>query len=234
MKKYILPITLVLGGLLAAQQQEYSGNVGINTDTPTENLDVNGITHANLLFLRSPGEPLEMPVYFMATSDNNLSVFNHETAAASLVNLVNLTFQNVRNQGVINYDTKISATDYIAAVRSYSLERADITGNEDPLQVSTRHNQSTTNNNNYVQGSPRMYAFVQDGTWRITADYVDARFARLDGSVENSHRFTIKLQIMVYKKSITKPFTDVIYEDLGGTDGSSGYAVPTPPGFVEP
>ena len=192
---------------------------------------MNGVAYADLLYMRSPGEPLEVPLYFMATSDKNLSVFNHETASSSLVNLLNLTFKNVRNRGVLSYDTKISATEFIAAVRSFSLQIYDSSNPATPdLNVYTRHDNSADADGQYYQGSPRMYAYVNNGTWWIRADYTDSRFVTASGSPSTQDGFNIKLQILVYKKLITKPFAVPISIDLNGANGSSA-TLSTPPNF---
>lgn len=248
--KNILLLAAVLSSAFVYSQ--YDGKVGINTKNPTETLEVkgpnntNGIAHAGQLYLRTPGEPLEVPIYFMATSNANstdpvngpksklLTVFNHETATASLVNLLDLYFKNVSNRGVVSYDTKINATNYIAAVRSFSLEIYDNSNPTNPnLNVYTRHDvapETVNNNLNYYQGSPRFYAYIQNGTWWIKADYANSRFVHSDGTLDNGDRFNIRLQVIVYKKAITKSFGQAVTLDLNGANGSND-SLSTPPGF---
>ncbi len=243
MKKLNYIISFLMFGTFVSAQQ-FNGKVGINTNAPTETLDVkkidgtSGTAHAGLLYMKSPGEPLEVPINFMATSNvpssKKLTIFDHVNATASLVNLLDLYFKRVTNTGISNYDTKISATDYIVAVRSFSLENYSSANPTTPdLEVYTRHNTDpTTNPSRYSQGSPRFYAFVENGTWRINADYAGAKFVTSSGVASNSDRFNIRLQVLVYKKAITKPFGQVMTEALDGTNGSgSAYSVPTPTGF---
>ena len=151
-----------------------------------------------------------------------------------MVNLLDLYFKNVSNRGVVSYDTKINATNYIAAVRSFSLEIYDNSNPTNPnLNVYTRHDvapETVNNNLNYYQGSPRFYAYIQNGTWWIKADYANSRFVHSDGTPDNGDRFNIRLQVIVYKKAITKSFGQAVTLDLNGANGSND-SLSTPPGF---
>lgn len=119
MKKII--VFAILFALTDLQAQSTNNKVGINTTNPTETLDVNGIVHADKLYLRAPGDPQELPIKFMASSNRSLDVYDSEAGASSLVNYLNLNFTNVSNVGVTSYNTKISAADFTVAVRSFSI-----------------------------------------------------------------------------------------------------------------
>lgn len=246
MKKiYSCLIFLSIFSQLGAQNN--TGRVGINTNNPTETLDVNGIAHADLLYLRQPGEPLELPINFMASSSSRLDVYDPNIGNSGLVNYLNLKFVNVSGSGVTAYNTNISAEDFIAAVRTFSLENyiAPTTQNPNPapdLEVYTVHNSNTGNNqNNYYQGSPDFATYIAPSvpsnpnspkTWWVRARYLNSRFSKNDASAANNDRFNIVLQILVYKKLITKYVEDVQNINLNGTDGSaSTFVIPKPPGF---
>lgn len=235
MKNLFLITLLSLTGICFSQVTNYTGKVGINTDNPTETLHVNGIAHGNLLYLRSPGEPQELPIYFMSSevTERNLNIFNPPPGKPSLVNLIDLRFNNVGNQGVVDYDTKIDAIDYVVAVRSFSLSRS-ATYDINDLEVYTVHNSSPSNNSSstYFQGSPDFVAFISGGTWHVRAQYKDCRFVNGDAVVESSDRFSMRIQLLAYKKIITKGINTVQTINLQGTNGSSNtYIIPKPNGF---
>lgn len=227
MKKLILfAILFVITDL---QAQSTNNNVGINTTNPTENLDVNGIVHADKLYLRAPGDPQELPIKFMASSNRSLDVFDSQAGASSLVNYISLNFTNVSNVGVTAYDTKISAADFTVAVRSFSIENTPT-----DIDVYTMHDLNATKTSSpYYQPSPDFVAYVQGGTWWVRARYLDAKFTKAGAGPVAADRFNIRLQLLVYKELITKNVatpTPGAGLDLGGTNGSTS-VIPTPTGF---
>ncbi len=229
-----------IGIICFAQQQNFDGNVGINRADPQENLDVNGIAHADLLYLRNPGEPLELPIKFMASEGVNLDIYEPSVENSSLVNLLELNLNNVPNSGISSYNTGIDGEGFIVAVRSFSLGR--IVNGERDLEVYTVHNNSPTQNsstNTYRQGSPDFAAFLAPSnpanpnspkTWHIRARYLNSRFTTNSATPSNSDRFTIRLQILVYKRLITKNIETPQTVNLNGTSGGNS-TIPKPTGF---
>lgn len=230
MKKLIIFAILFTITDLQAQVST-NNNVGINTITPTENLDVNGIVHADKLYLRAPGDPQELPIKFMASTNRSLDVYDSQAGPSSLVNYLSLNFTNVPNVGVTSYDTKISAVDFTVAVRSFSIENTPT-----DIDVYTVHNANLTRNTApYVQASPDFVAYIDNGTWWVRARYLNALFTKSGGVSAPADRFTIRLQLLVYKELITKniatPTPGAGY-NLGGTAGSGAtYVIPEPTGF---
>ena len=227
MKKLILfAILFVITDL---QAQSTNNNVGINTTNPTENLDVNGVVHADKLYLRAPGDPQELPIKFMASSNRSLDVYDSQAGASSLVNYISLNFTIVSNVGVTAYDTKISAADFTVAVRSFSIENTPT-----DIDVYTMHDLNATKTSSpYYQPSPDFVAYVQSGTWWVRARYLDAKFTKAGAGPVAADRFNIRLQLLVYKELITKNVatpTPGAGLDLGGTNGSTS-VIPTPTGF---
>ena len=227
MKKLILVAILFV--ITDLQAQSTNNNVGINTTNPTENLDVNGIVHADKLYLRAPGDPQELPIKFMASSNRSLDVYDSQAGASSLVNYLSLNFTNVSNVGVTAYDTKISAADFTVAVRSFSIENTPT-----DIDVYTMHDLNATKTSSpYYQPSPDFVAYVQSGTWWVRARYLDAKFTKAGAGPVAADRFNIRLQLLVYKELITKNVatpTPGAGLDLGGTNGSTS-VIPTPTGF---
>ena len=85
----------------------------------------------------------------------------------------------------------------------------------------------------YYQASPDFVAYVQGGTWRVRARYLDAKFTKAGAAPIPANRFTIRLQLLVYKDLITKNIatpTPGAGLNLGGTNGSTS-VIPTLTGF---
>lgn len=229
MKKLILFAILFL--TIDLQAQGTGDKVGINTRNPTENLDVNGIAHADKLYLRAPGDPQELPIKFMASSNRSLDVYDPSAGNSSLVNYLSLVFTNVSNVGVAGYNTKIAASDFTVAVRSFSIENTPTN-----IDVYTRHDLNATKTSSpYYQASPDFVAYISGGTWWVRARYLDAKITKSGGVPAAADRFTIRLQLLVYKELITKniatPTPGAGY-DLGGNNGSgAAYVTPKPSGF---
>ena len=227
MKKLILVAILFV--ITDLQAQSTNNNVGINTTNPTENLDVNGIVHADKLYLRAPGDPQELPIKFMASSNRSLDVYDSQAGASSLVNYLNLNFTNVSNVGVTAYNTKIAAADFTVAVRGYSIENSPTN-----IDVYTMHDLNETKTSSpYYQASPDFVAYVQGGTWWVRARYLNAKLTKSGAAPVAADRFNIRLQLLVYKELITKNITTPTPGaglDLGGTSGSTSI-IPKPTGF---
>lgn len=87
----------------------------------------------------------------------------------------------------------------------------------------------------YFQGSPDFVAYIKDGTWWVRARYLNAKFTKAAAEPLEADRFTIRLQLLVYKELITKNIaspTPATGYDLGGTSGSEKtYVLPRPTGF---
>ena len=230
MKKILIFAILFMITDLHAQINT-ANKVGINTTTPTETLDVNGTVHADKLYLRAPGDPQELPIKFMASSNRSLDVYDSQAGPSSLVNYLSLVFTNVSNVGVASYDTKIAAADFTVAVRSFSIENTPTN-----IDVYTRHDLNATKiSSPYFQASPDFVAYIQGGTWWVRARYLDAKITKSGGVPAAGDLFTIRLQLLVYKeiitKNVTSPTPGTGY-DLGGTNGSgAAYVTPKPTGF---
>ena len=219
MKKIIFTICFLPFISLAAQ----NGKVGINTQTPAETLDVNGKTHAKAVFLRNPGEPQESGGTFLASANSAVNTsMQRYPSDKKLFNYFNLTFNNVNNDGIADYNTKVSTTEFILVVHNYSFQTSSGTTN-----VSLDY---TTGQNNR-QSSPDIATFKgADGFWHIRARFPNSKFVNGSGaSADANDRFTIKLYMVAYRYLITKQNIPNQSTNLGGTDGSgTTYAIPKP------
>lgn len=210
--------------MIAAIFSAQAGKVGINTPAPTENLDVNGKVYANNIFLRNPGDPTESGGTFLAsgnedhTGDSN-TPFRLYSTEKQLFNYINLTFENVTNDGILDYNTKIDTDEFVLVVHNYSVKRMN---NDTAVCLDFQ-------GYNNRQGSPEMISYKgTDNKWHVRARFTDSKIYNVGSSVNSSDRFKITLYMVAYRYLITKQNIGDITKNLGGTDGSSdSVAAPT-------
>lgn len=202
-----------------------TGKVGINTDKPTETLDVNGNTYTNSLYLRNPGEPTMTGGSFLATSENALQLYDPKLESSGLFNYVKLTLTGVSGAGITDYDTKIDANNFLVILHNYSFKL-----NDNSTNVMLDYGNNGVNDNR--QGSPDVVAFKSNGTWHIRAKFTDSRIIATNTNPPSRtyNNFTVDLYLMAYKRLITKQNINDINADLGGNDGSS-QTINKPSGF---
>ncbi len=140
------------------------GNVGIGTNSPSEKLQVNGNAKIdNKLYL---GQAATAP-----TTGISQVVRNNVTGELCVVqtspggkpvNAVEYVIKNVNLAWLANYDTKIPVSDYTLFITASSFKPqktlslklySTVTGDFSPSSV---------------------IAYVQNGTWRLSADYIQA------------------------------------------------------------
>lgn len=210
-----------LGLFLNAQ----AGKVGIQTDKPTETLDVNGKTYTNSLYLRNPGEPTMTGGSFLATSENALQLYDPKLESSGLFNYLKLTLTGVSGEGITDYDTKIDANNFLVVLHNYSFKL-----NNGNTNVMLDYGDNGTNDNR--QGSPDVVAFKKNGTWHVKARFTDSRIIAntSSGPSRTFNNFTVDLYLMAYKRLITKHNISDVNADLGGNDGST-QTINKPSGF---
>lgn len=228
MKKnlYII-LTVVLGINLQSQTKK----VGINTSNPTETLDVNGKTYTDILYLRKPGEPTLTGGHFLASpviSNKNatsLQMYDPLSGNSSLFNYIQLNLTDVPKEGIVDYDTKIDATNFSLVIHNYGIKLADGTTFVSLDYIGT----SAANDNK--QGSPEFITFKSGGTWHIKAKFTNSNLMKSDNTPSTSYNtFRVELYMMAYKRLITKQNINDITIDLAGGDGN-GIVLPKPTGF---
>jgi len=125
--------------------------VGINMNTPSATLDVNG----NLKIRTTDAVSNSFNNVSPLVIDNNskeLKIVQSSTGNTFAINYIIYHLNHVNRDWVNNFDTKINTTDYaVVVVGSYFTETLVATeGSFNPLDI---------------------YAFEEGGTWRIKADY---------------------------------------------------------------
>lgn len=221
MKKLIYLSVILISNVYNAQ----TGNVGIGTQNPTENLDVNGTTYTNKLYLRNPGFPTEPGGRYLVTSNNKLDVQDPSTETSAFYNYIKLTLTGIPKQGLTDYDTKIDANKFVLVLHSYYITSAN-----DDEKILLDYNRDGSNNSK--QGSPNFTAFRSNGTWHITGNFINSNLVyNAPGGVNlNYNTFKIAFNLVAYKYLITKNSFPSQTVNLGGTDGSATPLTP-PPGF---
>ncbi len=232
MKKILTIISIVFfATILLAQSNK--GKVGItnvsNTNfAPQAALDVDGKTYANNLYLKDPGEPTITGGSFLASHADMQVRNSYDTPLTKygtqygLFNYIHLNFNDVGREGVKDYNTKISTTDYVLVVHNYAFKNTD-----GSTTVALNFNPA-----NDRQGSPNITAYKHtDGFWHLTARFTNSTFRKL-ANENAADKFNIELIMMAYRYLITKQNINEISVDLNGANGSSSNTgVPKPTGF---
>lgn len=207
MKKYIFSTLITIGSFAIAQ-------VGIGTNVPTQDLEVNGtfkLHEENNLFLENPG-------YYLGTAgnsillvkdknDNHLKKFDPSNAGFASASITTYKFTNVDKKGLVEYDTKINASKYYVSIGGFVVYSKD-----DNTSISIAP--SSSNQNDYFP----LYSarsFVKNGTWHL-------KFMPNNGR-EFSQNINVYLDVSIYlRKMLTKTDSQPIVVDFNnGTTGSA-------------
>jgi len=175
--------------------QVHSG-VGINTSNPEATLDINGnlkIRTTDVIPVNSSGvTPLVID-----NSTKEVKIVQSSSGNKFSMNYIQFNINNVNKDWVNNFNTKISTKDYTVVVVGSSFNKILVT--------------AAPSQNDYNPFS--VYAFEQDGTWRIKADYY-AGFTK-DGS-----NGSWSVRCLIINKSILKTIPPIIVDMHGSETGS--------------
>ncbi|HBO30063.1 MAG TPA: hypothetical protein DIV44_08930 [Leeuwenhoekiella sp.] len=157
MKLLITSIVIFISCLTSKAQ------VGINTNTPRDLLDVNGDTRIDgKLFLEDPGNSNQIRGSKLIIERQDLSIVQYDIDISKYgpINYAELVFENTSNRGVENYNTKISIEDYVVTVQGYYFIEHD-TGNTSVITESYA-------GNDVVEGfQVHAYKNTDESTWFI-------------------------------------------------------------------
>lgn len=203
---------------------ESLGQVGINTDTPTADLEVVGdVIIDNKLFLENPDafSQIQNSKLIVNSVADNFLKYDINVSKYGPINYVQYDFTDLSTDGLLDYDTKIPTDDYTVTIKGYYFLKA-IDGNTDIVL-----NSLISNNN--IEGY-QIYAYPSGSTntWFLRAFVNNARFQADDGSNYFNTSIELFLNVIIYRNGfITKDKGDIVV-DMGN---SETVTVPLPVGF---
>ena len=217
--KYFYLILLVFLCVIPINAQ-----IGINTNTPTADLEVVGdVKTDGSLFLENPGDNTQIRGSKLLIRSTGGDILKYDINASKYgpINYVEFAFRNISTDGLQDYDTKISTTDYFVSVQGYSFQDAQ-TGDADVMV----HSLVSADN---IEGY-RIYAYADAVTltWHIKAFANNSQFQTRQGNVYVNTEVDILMNIMIYRKGFISKAQIAIPVDMGDVDTGTA---PLPPGF---
>lgn len=219
MKK--LHITLAL---LASIGSVYA-QVGINTTSPSSTLDVVGdVLIDNNLYLEAPGDNTNIrgSKFLVRTTGNQLSRYDIDISKYGPINYVEFAFKNLSADGLLDYDTKISTTEYLVSIQGYS---CGIAGNGRTGSIMPSSSISDMNIEGY-----QIYAYPNSttNTWFLRAFVNNSTWQKFQGGGYVDTEIDMWLNVMIYRKGfIAKSQNDMVIDMGNAPTGSAAM----PPGF---
>ena len=200
------------------------GQVGINTNTPNFLLDVNGSTKIdNSFYLEKPGisNQIRGSKLLISLQDNSIVQYDIDQSKYGPINYAEFIFRELSKDGLQDYDTKISITDYIVTVQGYYYLEAG-TGDTDVMT-------NSNNGNDNIEGY-QIYAYknISTNTWFLRAFVNDSEFrTRLGGSF-GSTPVDMYLNLIIYRRGFISKEVNSISVDMNGNETATA---PLPAGF---
>jgi len=190
-----------------------NAQVGIGTNTPSKTLEVVG--NAKLsgeLYLENPGgiTTINNQKFLIETTSGNIERYDIATAKYGPVNYAQYDFNNLAEEGLRDYDTKIQTSKYILAVHGYRLSNSNA--------------RFRSNTGDSVEGLV-CRAYEKSGTWWLQFYCNNSKFH--DGAA--FIQANLSLNVVVYRKNLLASGNDTpITVNMGG---SSVGSVAAPPGY---
>lgn len=217
---YLLFISILSLSALTAQ-------VGINTTSPGAALEVVGDVKLDSgLYLESPGDNTNIrgSKFLVRTTANELSRYDIDQSKYGPINYAEFKFENLSANGLLDYDTKISTTDYLVSVQGYS---CGIAGNGRTGSIMPH----STNSDDNIEGY-QIYAYKNSttNTWFLRAFINDSEWQRYDSSAGTyvNTEIDMWLNLIIYRNGfISKEQNDINVNMLFLETG----VAPLPAGF---
>lgn len=206
--------------LIFFQSFSLIGQVGINNPNPTATLDVNGSVWVQKnLFLENPQtfSMIRGSKMLIQKTNNQVVQYDIEKSKYGPINYVQFVFKKTNTHGLQNYNTKISATDYLVTVQGFYFLNADTNHTSVTLR-------STVNDDN-IEGF-QIYAYIDTSTntWHIKGYVNNSTF--MDGG--NQIAIDLYMNLIIFRNGfIAKPLNDITV-NMGNLETKTA---PLPPGF---
>ncbi|WP_339610048.1 hypothetical protein [uncultured Planktosalinus sp.] len=216
MKKLLPFILLCFTYSVAAQ-------VGINTQTPQAELDVQGNVKIDTkLYLESPGNSTQIrgSKLLIQKVDGEIIEYDIQQSKYGPINYAQFIFRETATHGLQDYDTKISTEDYIVTVQGYYF-----TAENNNTNVLLKSNV----NEDYIEGY-QFYAYpnIATNTWFLRAFVNNSTFR--SGTGYNENPVDIFLNIVIYRKGFIAKSLNAISVNMNNSETGTA---PLPGGFPD-
>ncbi len=206
--KNLIVIFLVFSATICQAQ------VGINTNTPQAALDVVGdVKLDNSLFLENPGNNTDIrgSKLLILSTDDDLLEYDINTSKYGPINYVEFEFNDVSEDGLEEYDTKVSITDYLMVIQGYYFLEAG-TGDTNVMA-----NSNIDNDN--IEGY-QIYAYPNavTNTWCIKAVVNDSKFYTRQGSTMGPSSIDLYLNTVIYRRGFISKSLAPMTIDMGNSE----------------
>ncbi|CAM3414887.1 hypothetical protein [Aequorivita lipolytica] len=195
--------------------------VGINNPNPTATLDVTGsVLVGKNLYLENPGEFPEIrgSQLLIKKTDEQVVKYDIDQSKYGPINYVQFVFRNTNTIGLQNYDTKISANDYLVTVQGFYF----LVNGTNSTNITIHSNIAEDNIEGY-----QIYAYTDNSTqtWHIKGFVNDSTF-RNDANADTA--IDLYINLIIFRNGfIAKPLENV-YVNMNNQETKT---VPAPTGF---
>lgn len=210
--------------ILYSFTQGLTAQVGINTNSPTSTLHVDGdVIMDNALYLENPGASSKIRNSNLLISLQNSDIVEYDIDVSKYgpINYTEFVFRNLSADGLQDYDTKISIDDYIVTVQGYYYLEAG-TGDTDVMT-------NSNNGNDNIEGH-QIYAYknTTTNTWFIRAFINDAVFKTRVAGVFLDTPVDMYLNLIIYRRGFISKELNSLSVDMGNLETGTA---PLPAGF---
>ncbi|WP_267740348.1 hypothetical protein [Myroides injenensis] len=191
MKKLIFTITFLLS-------LNIFGQIGINVPLPTEELDVNGTIKLRRIESISKNEENQLLVLNDSGVIKTMSEVNENPYT-----FIRIEFKiaEVSGDWLSNFDTKIPVEDYVVIITGFNFTMPGATATGLKPTYPDRFQPA------------KIYAFPSNGTWRLSADYVESK-------PKDSRNGTWEIQTIAINTKIIQTLPNVEIDLNGGRKGT--------------
>jgi hypothetical protein len=196
--KYLLNLSAILYYSLSFAQ------VGINTDNPRTKLEVGGdmkITSTIDIGTIDDLEQSDTSTFLIQDTDDAIETLDvSNPTGAALGYIQDYIITNPDEDWVLDFDTGVSATDYVMISISASFDEELIQSADGPSAADKF-------------SLPYSSTFIKNGTWRIIADYPRANNGTTLG--------TWTIRTLIFSSDLSKQFGIITVPMANGTTGSA-------------